>query len=1311
MRLLSPFCFFAFFLSGFSALVYELTWTRLLKQIFGSDSFAFAAILIVFIGGIAFGSYLAASLISGLFRFDNQKEPKALSDLNLGQSTLLLAFYGITELILALYCCFVPFILDTNNFQDLWIGLANLSLDNNMLAILIKLILGLLLLLLPTTLIGFGLPVLSELLVMHQNSVILESRSDSGTQSRGSDFEKINLIVSNLYATNTLGAICGTVFTGFILLPKIGLQKTILLAVLLNLISFLLVFVVIFINRHLFADNKLKHLFTVVVDEAKKIHTEMKSSFSSSISEVKNSDSYKKYKFVNLILIIIAALIGFINLGLELVWTKVLALVIGSSTYSLTIVLTVVLLGITVGAYLLNYFLQLSHRFKIDYLNFLKITLSAFALLIALSFVFLNNLPTLFITINKLLPLPVNLLKFIYVSLIYLPVTLVEGLIYAFILFLVASGTNLVNVNVLEPVGTRVARVTLFNTLGAITGAFLIAFVLMPLFSNFGSGIYFSMLFLTLVAFAAAFLTFALEEVPVKFSKWQISILFAVMTVALLLIRQPIPELFSSGVGIYSGLKFKNKSAKDFNKSLGQEILFHKEGLNYVITVVKDTGANAILLKSNGKVEAGIPLDYSKPSKADLGTQVLLGLLPVAIKPDAESALLIGMGSGVSLESLALTAKNSTLKYIDVCEIEKVIFEAADKFFVKKYPAGIKINRKNTDARNFLLAKSKSQDKYDLIISQPSDPWISASLFTKEFWSLASDNLSDNGIFVQWLQLYSIDPEYLTITLRTFQSIFDEVVVFKPENSAELILIGSNNRIKLDIPKVKTLINENEALRKRLVYIGIEDEADFLASLVLAPNSVRALITASFPKEVEQQKEEEVKSPGTIKPTLSKANLTTAESNFSDFKTNGKLNLLKVTDDNMLLEFHTYSKLNAFAESIQSNLDFITKYSSPEFLIKFLVESGDNDFLLRLAASHLKVNNYENKKTELQSPAEFFSNLHAKLALGLAEYIHEFTLSPQSYMTLIEIYNSSNHEYKARDLAFDALFQLSGYFNFNSQTNQPELKGFNSKSSSLLKDSQQFFYLAKIFKFNQDYYKANEIIDKAIAMLNALQVETLEESYKDQLLSQFYQEKAEIEFAILEKNLHSETYDMFSELQRFKQIDSSLTSSLKYNKLNHQALVVLAKLDLEKIKLYPYDEEALKTSAIKLLKQSQRLSPNIYEANLLLGEVYLKTLPDSQLKFMAAVNTSNPDPVITKNLDLAILYVHNALQIKPYAVRANYYMLTLQNLMGNLDNAFKHSQRLEKICGKEFAACQDKLSEEEIKKAIAISVKLSKLVQ
>ena len=740
-----------------------------MKQIFGSDSFAFAAILIVFIGGIAFGSYLAASLISGLFRFDDKKEPNALSDLNLGQSTLLLAFYGITELILALYCCLVPFILDTNNFQDLWIGLANLSLDNNMLAILIKLVLGLLLLLLPTTLIGFGLPVLSELLVMHQNTLSMslfeklpdarlaspeepeltgasmrttkgERNNADGTSRTGSDFEKINLIVSNLYATNTLGAICGTVFTGFILLPKIGLQKTILLAVLLNIISFLLVFVVIFINKHLFADNKLKHLLTVVIDEAKKIHTEMKSSFSSSISELKNSENYKKYKFVNLILIILAGMIGFINLGLELVWTKVLALVIGSSTYSLTIVLTVVLLGITVGAYLLNYFLQLSHRFKIDYLNFLKITLSAFALLIALSFVFLNNLPTLFITINKLLPLPVNLLKFIYVSLIYLPVTMVEGLIYAFILFLVASGTNLVNVNVLEPVVTRVARVTLFNTLGAISGAFLIAFVLMPLFSNFGSGIYFSMLFLTLVAFAAAFLAFALEEVPIKFSKWQISILFAVMTVALLLIRQPIPELFSSGVGIYSGLKFKNKSAKDFQKSLGQEILFHKEGLNYVITVVKDTGANAILLKSNGKVEAGIPLDYSKPSKADLGTQVLLGLLPVAIKPDAQSALLIGMGSGVSLESLVLTAKNSTLKYIDVCEIEKVIFEAADKFFVKKYPTGIKINRKNTDARNFLLANSKSQDKYDLIISQPSDPWISASLFTKEFWSLASDN-------------------------------------------------------------------------------------------------------------------------------------------------------------------------------------------------------------------------------------------------------------------------------------------------------------------------------------------------------------------------------------------------------------------------------------------------------------------------------------------------------------------------------------------------------------------------------------------
>lgn len=1280
MRFVAPFCFFAFFLSGFSSLVYELTWTRLLKQVFGTDSFAFASILIIFIAGLSLGSFLAAKFISSFFRVDEKNIDKTKS-VDLSQSFFLLSFYGLTEFFLAFYSLLVPFILDANNFQDLWVGLANLTLDHKFLAILFKLILGILLFLLPTTLIGFGLPVLSELLVMHSN--------------HKNSHEKLSLTVSNLYGTNTCGAILGTLVTGFILLPKIGLHKTVLLAVSMNLLSTLLVIFVILINRKLFSKTNWLELYRQVLAEAKRISLIIKSNKLTIEKEIKVSKDFELHKRIGFVLTAIAFLIGFINLALEILWNKILVLIIGSSTYSLTIVLSVVFIGLTIGAFCVNFFYVISHKFKIGYFSFLKLLLFLFSFFVSLSFIFLNSLPWLYLTMSKLLHLPSNLLKFIFVASIYLPVVLVEGTIFAFLLFLVTRGDKLEYLNLLEPIGTRVAKINFWNTIGAICGAFLIAFVLMPLFSSLGNGIYYSLFFIVGLSYFVTFLAFFLGEKSLNRKDPFLLLLIFLALMSFVLLRKPIPELFSSGLSVYSDQKFKPKSFLNSRRNFNQEIIFHKEGLNSIITIVKDKIANAILLKSNGKVEAGIPLDYSQPSKADLATQVLLGTFPFVINSQAHSSLVIGMGSGVTVESLARAGSIFSLKQIDVCEIEKVVYEAADKFFVKSYPGKIKINRKTLDARNFLLGNVNSKKKYDIIISQPSDPWISANLFTKEFWSLAASNLNQNGIFVQWLQLYSIDPEYLTITLRTFQSVFIEVLVFKPVNSAELILIGSNEPYKMDEATVKALVYD-EITKAELNYIGIENEADLLAPLILVPDAVRSLVSTTEPiaKSIEKENDKQV-----IKPQLSEENLIINQSEFSNFKIQ-KLNLIQVTDDNMLLEFHTYNKISAFWATINENVNFITRFASPELLHRFLASDFSNEFLLNLASSHIGANNIEDKRN-IETMQAYFSSPHAKLGLGLAEYIHQFTSNPQSFATLIEIYKESPEAYRAKDLAFDALFQLERYFRYNPRTGEPVVKVFQPNTQTLSKDIIQLYSLAKIFQFNKDYSKAKEAINSALKLSD-----DLKDKYWQ---SKLYSKRADIDLCIYKSDLLKKDLLVIFLQQKLGHIENDLRKALEYNSLNRRARLLLAKCYLEKSKLANGGKQVFVTKAEEQLLETMKINPNMFEVNLILAEIYMEELPQSQMKFMQAINSVSPDPEISRNLDLAVKYLQNSLELKPYSVIANYYMLKIQNLMGNIDHVNRHMKRLERLCGEDFTTCTGILDVEEFKLLNQVSLKLNSI--
>src|SRR6185503_10818287 len=111
------------------------------------------------------------------------------------------------------------------------------------------------------------------------------------------------------------------------------------------------------------------------------------------------------------------------------------------------------------------------------------------------------------------------------------------------------------------------------------------------------------------------------------------------------------------------------------------------------------------------------------------------------------------------------------------------------------------------DARTYLRV---TPSRYDIIVSEPSHPWVPgvANLFTREFFQLGRDRLNDDGIFVQWLQIYQLSTDSLRSVLATFHETFPHVLVFRVESAwkgKDLLLVGSKSPLTRDLIKQRVL--------------------------------------------------------------------------------------------------------------------------------------------------------------------------------------------------------------------------------------------------------------------------------------------------------------------------------------------------------------------------------------------------------------------------------------------------------------------------------------------------------------------------
>jgi predicted membrane-bound spermidine synthase len=625
------------------------------------------------------------------------------------------------------------------------------------------------LLLPPTACMGATLPLLARF--------ASSDDSDAGTQ------------VGRLYGANTIGAVLGTGIAGFFLLPRLGLEATTWCTAAANGVVALGALALARRDQALPGDRPAPAPAEEFAPTQEGVSTAP--------------------------LLAISALAGFASLLCEVAWFRLMTLILGGSAYSFSVMLLAFLLGIGLGGWVggsqSDRVFAKSGRFAV--LRWLAALQLGVALASWGAMFAYGELPYLFVSLfAKVQGSP--LVLFGATLSIALGVMLVPALLMGAsfpFLVRVASGDG---TQLSRPVG----RLYGANTAGGILGASLGGLVLLPTLQMTGS-----ILAAASINFVAAAIAMTLAAPAHLFGRRMVGFGLAVVAcVGLVHWQRPAwdPLLMSSGMYQYVArlADYSREGIRDFAVD-PFDLLLYEEGRSSVVTVARSRNTGDIWLANNGKVDAS--------SGADMSTQVILAQLPLLLGQRPDKALVIGLASGVSAGSLLLDGR---LEQLDIAELEPAMVRGSH-FFDEVNNRPLEDPRTHlhlNDARNHLMRTPDAY--YDLVVSEPSNPWISgvSNLFTREFFALGRSKLSLRGVWVQWLHIYHMEPRDLRSLLATFADVYPHVGVFRV-GEADLVLIGAGHPLDMNVATVDEYVGQSKAIVDDLNRVGFSSAEDIVS--------------------------------------------------------------------------------------------------------------------------------------------------------------------------------------------------------------------------------------------------------------------------------------------------------------------------------------------------------------------------------------------------------------------------------------------------------------------------------------------------
>ena len=566
--------------------------------------------------------------------------------------------------------------------------------------------------------------------------------------------EKPGRSIAMLYFSNSMGAAIGVLASGFILIRLTGLPGTIRIAGLINIALALTVWL-------LAKDSPV---------EAGACEVENKTA-----PARPDAGWYRVFLGASLVT-------GAASFIYEIGWIRMLSLVLGSSTHAFELMLSAFILGLAFGGLWIQRRIDRIAR-PVRFLAQVQVLMGILALS---TLVLYGNtfevMKWIVRTVDKTDTgyALFNLTSSAIAMTVMLPTTFCAGMTLPLITFVLIK----------QGQGERsIGAVYAANTVGAIIGVFFAIHLGMPLLGlkgliTFGAGLDIALGFALLWSAAADYGSF---RMPAAITATGLGALAATLLFVHL-------DAYKMASGVYR-TGFLSSPA-------GSKILYHKDGKTATTScVINSLGVMSI--RTNGKIDAGIMMAPRSEAQSDESTMILLAAIPMAFNPQAATAASIGLGSGLTSHTLLC---NPSLQAVDTVEIEKGMVEAARNFgprveLVYNDPRSrIYLD----DAKTFFSTYNK---KYDLIVSEPSNPWVSgvAGLFSEEFYKLIRRHVNEDGLFVQWVQLYEIDVDLVVSVLKAISENFSDFAVYAANDSDMIIVAKKNGRLPaIDMDSIRS---------------------------------------------------------------------------------------------------------------------------------------------------------------------------------------------------------------------------------------------------------------------------------------------------------------------------------------------------------------------------------------------------------------------------------------------------------------------------------------------------------------------------
>ncbi len=676
-----------------------------------------------------------------------------------------LALYGALEIGIGIYAVAYPaiigpiqgFTLSTaqglNPGTPAWLGL--------------KLIVSMVALLLPTILMGGTFPALMR-----------HFQPESPTGEDKSEW---------LYLLNCAGAVIGSLLAGFMLIPQLGMSFTLIGIGAINTVVGLLAVMLAYVES------------SVAPEKQEAADVEVK--------QPRHPLAVPVY--------IAIAVSGLAAMIYELVWIRIFAVTLGSSTYSFTLMLSAFITGIALGSLTVGFVPWLR---KNPLLAFALAEI-AIGLVVVLSLPMYERLPYIFWRWSSLLSRTagafglLNLMKYLLCFLVMVVPTYFSGMTLPLAIKAIAHRD--------EQIGKDSGLIYGANTAGTLVGALLTGLVLIKLI-----GLRHSLEVALMINVLAGGLLVWYTNLPRRQLAAGVSCVLALG----LVFAMPKWHQESLVYGTFRQQEESPPTWADFKAAcLNMQMHYYHEDDDGAVAIASSPTSQGITLFINGKADA--------TSYSDMCIQTLVGQLPMFFKPDARDVLVVGLGSGCSASG-ALTHPGTQ---VDCVEISPAVAEALRYFddvngTVRENPNFHLIIE---DARSYVLSTPKT---YDVVTSEPTNPWIAGvgNLFSKEYYESVDRILKPGGVMAQWLQTYELSDDLVRMVVRTIRSVFPYVYVFEAQNN-DYIVLASREPLKPDCAQMEKMLRV-PAVNQDLKRISIDSTAALLGRQVLSSEAVRRLV-------------------------------------------------------------------------------------------------------------------------------------------------------------------------------------------------------------------------------------------------------------------------------------------------------------------------------------------------------------------------------------------------------------------------------------------------------------------------------------